>query len=157
MAKRLGKYRMLDIYTSVNDAEGEPVAEAYFPVACLTSSGITFTNSTIEGTVTKCDDNPETTYGGEAYTYNADGENMADDGVKASFDAVYEARKKSIDEGGYVYWRERLMSPSNTLISTKFGKGIIPELSMESPADGAETFNFTIQGVGEISATDLHV
>lgn len=152
-----GRYRMLDIYTSIKDAEGDPVAEAYFPVACLTSSGITFTNSTIDGTVTKCNPTPETSYGGETYSYTADGENMEDDGVKASFDAVYDARKKSIDEDGYVYWRERLLSATGTLISTKFGKGIIPELAMESPAEGAETFNFTIQGVGDISATDLHV
>lgn len=154
-----GKNKILYIYGPIMDAEGEPVAEAYFPVACLTSNSITHTNATIDGTITKCSPNPEPSYGGETYSISADAENMENDGLKASYDAVYAARKLSIEENGYVYFKiitthAAGITPATT---TQFGKGIIPELSLESPAEGAETFNFTINGVGELSATDLHV
>lgn len=154
-----GRNKMLFIYGPIMDEEGEPVAAAYFPVACLTSNSITHTNATIEGTVTKCNSTPETSYGGETYTISADAENMENDGLKASYDAVFAARKLSIDTNGYVYFK--IVTTHATGItpatSTQFGKGIIPELGLESPAEGAETFNFTINGVGELSATDLHV
>lgn len=154
-----GRNSILHIYGAIKDEAGEPVAEAYFPVACLTSNSITHTNATVEGTVTKCNQTPEPSYGGESYTISADAENMENDGLKASYDAVYNARKKSITENGYVYFKIVTthgdgITPTST---TEFGKGIIPELSKESPAEGAETFNFTINGVGELSATDLHV
>lgn len=154
-----GRNKILYIYGAIKDEKGDPVAEAYFPVACLTSNSITHTNATVDGTVTKCNQTPETTYGGETYSISADAENMENDGVKASYEAVYAARKKSIDESGYVYFKMVTthgagVTPATT---TEFGKGIIPELALESPAEGAETFNFTIQGVGELSATDLHV
>lgn len=154
-----GRNKLLYIYGAIKDETGDPVAEAYFPVACLTSNSITHTNATVDGTVTKCNQTPETTYGGETYSISADAENMENDGLKASYDAVYAARKKSIDESGYVYFKMVTthgagVTPATT---TEFGKGIIPELSLESPAEGSETFSFTIQGVGDLSATDLHV
>ena len=154
-----GRNTILHIYGAIKDETGTAVAEAYFPVACLTSNSITHTNATVEGTVTKCNQTPETSYGGESYSISADAENMENDGLKASYDAVFEARKKSIDESGYVYFKIVTthgsgITPATT---TKFGKGIIPELGLESPAEGAETFNFTINGVGSLSATDLHV
>lgn len=154
-----GRNKLLYIYGDIKDATGEVIAADYFPVACLTSNSITHTNSTTEGTVTKCNNTPETSYGGENYSISADAENMENDGIKASYSAVYDARKKSIAENGYVYFKmvtthaEGVVPPE----TTEFGKGIIPELSLESPAEGAETFNFTIQGVGELSATDLKV
>lgn len=154
-----GRNKILYIYGPILDASGEEVAEAYFPVACLTTNSITHTNATVEGTVTKCNQTPETTYGGETYSISADAENMENDGIKASYDAVYNARKLSIDESGYVYFKiVTTHAPGITpATTTQFGKGIIPELSLESPAEGAETFNFTIQGVGALSATDLNV
>lgn len=153
-----GVNKILHIYGPIMDAEGEPVAEAYFPVACLTSNSITHTNATVEGVVTKCNQTPETSYGGESYSISADAVNMENDGLKASYDAVYAARKLSIDEKGYVYFKIVTSHPNGTpATTTQFGKGIIPELALESPAEGEETFNFTIQGVGELSNTDLHV
>ena len=154
-----GRNKILYIYGPIIDAEGEPVAESYFPVACLTSNSITHTNATVEGTVTKCNQTPETSYGGETYTISADAENMENDGLKASYDAIDAARELSIEDNSYVYFK--IVTTHATGITppttTQFGKGIIPELSLESPAEGAETFNFTINGVGELSATDLHV
>lgn len=152
----LGFNRLVYIYTALEDESGDPVAAAYFPVACATSNTLTFSNSIVEGVVTKCNQNPIPTYGAESYTLSTDSQNMADDGVKASYNAVYNARKLSIDEKGYVYWK-MVTTEGGTPTETKFGKGIIPELVLESPAEGIETFNFTINGVGEVSDTDLHV
>lgn len=154
-----GRNTLLYIYGAIKDEAGEAVAPGYFPVACLTSNSLTKTNATVEGTVTKCNQTPETSYGGETYTISADAENMENDGLKASYDAIDAARELSITDNSYVYFKIVTthgvgITPSST---TKFGKGIIPELGLESPAEGAETFNFTINGVGKLSATDLHV
>lgn len=154
-----GRQKILFIYGAIKEADGTAVAEAYFPIACLTSNDISHSNATVEGTVTKCNTTPETTYGAESYQITFEAENMEHDGLKASYDAVYEARKQSIADNGYVYFKivtthAAGITPATT---TEFGKGIMPELSLTSPAEGAETFSGTIQGVGELSATDLNV
>lgn len=154
-----GASSIFSIYTDIKDEEGEVIAEAYFPVGCITSDSIAHSNAMIDGIITKCNQNPESEYGAESYTVTVDALDMENDGLKASYDAVYNARKKSIDEKGYVYWKNVTthatgITPPTT---TVFGKGRIPELSKESPADGAQTFNFTLNGAGELSATDLHV
>lgn len=154
-----GASSILSIYTDIKDEAGEVIAADYFPVACITSDSITHSNAMVDGVVTKCNQNPESEYGAESYTISVDAIAMENDGLKASYDAVYNARKKSIDEKGYIYFKNVTthadgITPTTT---TEFGKGRIPELSKERPAEGAQTFNFTINGVGELSATDLHV
>lgn len=154
-----GANSIISIYTEIKDEAGEVIADAYYPVGCVTSDSITHSNAMVDGVVTKCNQNPESEYGAESYTVSVDAVNMENDGLKASYDAVYTARKKSIDEKGYVYFKIVTthadgITPATT---TEFGKGRIPELSKERPAEGAQTFNFTINGVGELSATDLNV
>jgi hypothetical protein len=81
---------------------------------------------------------------------------MEDDGLKASYSAVYDAMKLAKTSEGYIYFKIETTMSDDTK-RTEFGKGYITELSRTSPAEGAETFSGTIRGSGELSATDLNV
>lgn len=155
--KFLGKNNILFIYTAIKDAEGDPVAAAYFPVACLTSNDLTHTQEMTDGTVTKCEASPDPTYGAYSYQITFDAENIEDDGLKASYSAAYEAMKAAKTAQGYIYFKIESTHSDNVTKTTEFGKGFITDLSRTSPAEGAETFSGTIRGSGDLSSTDLHV
>jgi hypothetical protein len=154
--KILGKNDILFIYAAIKDDEGANVAANYFPVACLTSNDISHSQAMTDGTVTKCNTSPDPTYGAYSYQITFEAENMEDDGLKASYSAVYDAMKLAKTSEGYIYFKIETTMSDDTK-RTEFGKGYITELSRTSPAEGAETFSGTIRGSGELSATDLNV
>lgn len=156
MAKRLGKNTILSIYTAIKDAEGDPVAAAYFPIGCLTTNDISHTTNMTDGTKTKCDNNPEPTY--DTLTYEVSFEAVAydDDGAKVTYDDMVKLMADNFDNNNYLFFKIEDMDGS-TVTRTRFGKGFLTALSESAPADGEITYTGTITGAGRISATDLHV
>ncbi|GEM_PF-5803271 len=151
-----GKLEILSIYGPIKNAEGTTVAANYFPVGCLTTNDISKTVETKDGTITKCDLSPEPTYGRKSYQVTFEAVAIEDDGLKASYDAISDAMDDAHQNEKPIYWKIDTTLSDGTK-KTEYGKGILTELSRSAPVDGEITFSGTIQGIGEISKTDLHV
>lgn len=151
-----GNVEILFLYCAIKDAEGAEVAANYFPLGCLTTNGITKNNETKEGTITKCNKSPEPSYVRSSYTITADATAIENDGLRASYNAISDAMDKSIDENKPVFWKIETTLEDGSK-ETKFGKGLLTELSRTAPADGEVTWSINLLGIGKISNTDLHV
>lgn len=152
-----GKTEILFLYCSgIKDDAGAAVAPNYFPLGCLTTNGISKTNETKEGTVTKCNNSPEPSYVRSSYSITADAIAVENDGIRASYDAVEEEMDKSIDENKPVFWKIERTNEDGSK-KTKFGKALLTELSRTAPADGEVTWSINLTGIGKVSNTDLHV
>ncbi|MHA7823691.1 phage tail protein [Chryseobacterium arthrosphaerae] len=151
-----GKLEILFIYCPIKNAEGTAVAANYFPLGCLTTNDISKTVETQDGTITKCDLSPEPTYGRKSYQLTYEAVAVENDGLKASYDAVSEAMDDAHANEKPIYWKIETTLYGGTK-ETKFGKGIMTELSRTAPVEGEITYSGTIIGIGEISNTDLHV
>lgn len=151
-----GKLEILFIYCPIKNAEGTTVAANYFPVGCLTNNDINKTTETKEGTITKCDQSPEPTYGRKSYQLTYEAVAVENDGLKASYDAISDAMDEAHANESPIFWKIETTHADDTK-TTKFGKGIMTELNRSAPVDGEITFSGTIVGIGEISNTDLHV
>ncbi|WP_126654123.1 phage tail tube protein [Chryseobacterium aureum] len=151
-----GKLEILFIYGPIKNAEGTTVAANYFPVGCLTTNEINKTVETKEGTITKCDLSPEPTYGRKSYQATFEAVAIENDGLKTSYDSISEVMDEAHANEKPIYWKIETTLSDGTK-KTEYGKGILTELSRTAPVDGEITFSGTIQGIGEISNTDLHV
>ena len=121
---------------------------AYLPVACVTTSQFQTSLEQVDGTVTKCDLNPEPTAGRFTYSWSFDGE-LSNDATKASYDFLL--KKQQAKE--VIYWKEIETTETSTS-KTQFGKGILTSLSKSANANEMITFSGQIDGT-KLSATDL--
>lgn len=151
-----GKLEILFIYCPIKNAAGTVVAANYFPLGCLTNNDINKTTEKKDGTITKCDQSPEPTYGRKSYQLTYEAVAVEDDGLLASYDAVSDAMDDAHANEKPIFWKIETTLKDGSK-KTKFGKGIMTELSRSAPVDGEITFSGTIDGIGEISNTDLHV
>lgn len=120
----------------------------YLPIACVTTSQFQTSLEQVDGTVTKCDLNPEPRAGRLSYSWSFDGE-LSNDATKASYDFLL--KKQQAKE--IIYWKEVETTETSTS-KTQFGKGIITSLSKSANANEMITFSGQIDG-SEISATEL--
>ena len=121
---------------------------AYLPIACVTTSQFQTSLEQVDGTVTKCDLNPEPRAGKFTYSWSFDGE-LSNGATKASYDFSLEWQEaKEI-----IYWKEVEITETGTN-KTLFGKGILTSLSKSANANEMITFSGQIDG-SKISATDL--
>lgn len=157
MAKqRLGKNTILYIFTAIKDDDGTAVAEAYFPIGCLTTNDITHTTNMIDGTRTKCDSNPEPSYDTLTYELTFEAVEYDNDGAKVTYDDMQKLMTDNFDNEEYTYFK--LVDVIDGVDKrVRFGKGFLTDLSETAPADGETTYSGTIRGAGRISATDLSV
>lgn len=121
---------------------------AYLPVACVTTSQFQTSLEQVDGTVTKCDLNPEPTAGQFTYSWSFDGE-LTNDASKASYDFLLE--KQQAKET--IYWKE-VETTETATSKTQFGKGMLTSLSKSANANEMITFSGQIDG-SKLSATDL--
>ena len=135
MASLLGKDEILHIY----------VGNAYMPIGCLTTNGLSFSREVTEGTKTKCNLNPAGIP--QKPTYELSFEAIADDDetTKASYDKL----KAEIYKDELTYWK---ITRSNVAI--EFGKGYLTSLEKSAPVDGEVTFSGSFTGVGRVVTTD---
>lgn len=154
--KRLGKDTILSIYTAIKNDTGTVVAANYFPIGCLTSNDISHTANMNDGTKTKCDINPEPTYDTLTYQVTFEAVSFENDGVKVTYDDMVKLQSDAFKASSVIYFKLTDVV-GGTTTRTRFGKGYLTDLSETAPADGETTYNGTIRGSGEISATDLKV
>ena len=120
----------------------------YLPVACVTTSQFQTSLEQVDGTVTKCDLNPEPRAGRFTYSWSFDGE-LSNDDKKASYDFLYDKqRRKEV-----IYWKEVEITEAG-VSKTQFGKGILTSLSKSANANEMITFSGQIDGTN-ISAIEL--
>ena len=120
----------------------------YLPVACVTTSQFQTSLEQVDGTVTKCDLNPEPTAGKFTYSWSFDGE-LSNDATKASYDFLLE--KQQAKET--IYWKEVETTETSTS-KTQYGKGMLTSLSKSANANEMITFSGQIDG-SIISVNDL--
>ena len=120
----------------------------YLPVACVTTSQFQTSVELVDGTVTKCDLNPEPRSGKFTYSWSFDGE-LSNDASKASYDFLLEKQQAK----GVIYWKEEELTDTGTT-KTQFGKGILTSLSKSANANEMITFSGQIDG-SILSATDF--
>ena len=121
---------------------------AYLPIACVTTSQFQTSLEQVDGTVTKCDLNPESRAGKFTYSWSFDGE-LSNDATKASYDFLL--KKQQAKEA--IFWKEIETTETSTS-KTQFGKGMLTSLSKSANANEMITFSGQIDGT-KISATDL--
>lgn len=130
----------------------DDTAEAYVPLACLTSNGISESQDITEGEANKCDENLPKTLGAYSYEINADGIILASSdtnySTRASYDKVRSLWETARAAGDPLTWR---MAGGN---STQYGEVFITSLDAEFPAEGDATFSVSGSGVGSIVETD---
>lgn len=121
---------------------------AYLPIACVTTSQFQTSLEQVDGTVTKCDLNPEPTAGQFTYSWSFDGE-LSNDASKASYDFLLE--KQQAKET--IYWKE-VETTETATSKTQFGKGMLTSLSKNANVNETIKFSGQIDG-SKLSATDL--
>lgn len=142
MAKEilLGKNSLLFVNTGT----------AYLPIGCLTSNGISKSMDMTDGTLTKCDPDPEPIPGKKSYEVSFDAVAVVNEVALASLDAV----DLIFEEGKLMYWKNEITLADATK-KTTYGKGFLTSFDREDPVDGEITFSGTIVGSGSTSAEDL--
>ncbi|MDV3461776.1 hypothetical protein CMV04_12225 [Elizabethkingia anophelis] len=149
------------IYLSVYDDEvpegGGTAANAYKPLACLTSNSLSESQEVIKSDPNKCSDAATYSYGEYSYEASAEGQFLDPTDPtatgKASYDWLHDFNKKKRTSKKNIFWRETTV-PADGTATYRYGEGIITALELAAPADGDATFTMTIQGIGEISHTD---
>ena len=121
---------------------------AYLPIACVTTSQFQTSLEQVDGTVTKCNLNPEPTAGKFTYSWSFDGE-LSNDLSKASYDFLL--TKQQAKE--IIFWKEVEITETGTN-KTLFGRGILTSLSKSANANEMITFSGQIDG-SILSSTDL--
>lgn len=127
---------------------------AYLPMGCLTTNGTQETVETNTGTVTKCNPNPAPVLGAYSYSKSMEGEAVENNITLASMKKLKEIFRTKAASKETVFWKEETTLANNTK-ETEYGEGFLTEFSYDAPADGIITWSATIQGVGDISVTDL--
>ena len=121
---------------------------AYLPIACVTTSQFQTSLEQIDGTVTKCDLNPESRAGKFTYSWSFDGE-LSNDATKASYNFLLKKQQAK----AVIYWKEIETTETSTS-KTQFGKGMLTSLSKSANANEMITFSGQIDG-SKLSETDL--
>ena len=129
----------------------DETASAYLVAGCLTSNGISKSMDMTDGTLTKCDPNPESIPGKKSYEVSFDGVAVANATALSSFEAI----DALFDLGEVVYWKNEITLADGVTKKTTFGKGYLTSFDREDPVDGEITFSGTLVGSGVVSATDL--
>lgn len=142
MAKEtlLGKNSILFVNTGTD----------YMPIGCLTSNGISKSMDMTDGTLTKCDPDPESIPGKRSYEVSFDAVAVVNEATLASLAEV----DVLFDLGKAIYWKNEITLEDATKVTT-FGKGYLTSFDREDPVDGEITFSGTIQGSGPVSPTDV--
>lgn len=129
---------------------------AYLPFGCLTSNSTEETVDTTTGTVTKCDPNPAPDLGAYSYTKSFEAEAVSNTTTKASLEKVRTIMREKAASKQPVFWKEEItFQGTGSTKVTEYGKAFLTNLSIEAPADGMVTFSGELQGIGQISQTDL--
>lgn len=149
MKKVTGKGLYLSIY--------DETATAYYPLACLTSNGISENQDVTESDPNKCEDTTSFSYGPYSYEMNAEGQFLdpTDTGSagKGSYDWLHAKMKANRTAKKNLIWKETTTHEDGTF-TYRYGEGIITTLDLTAEAEGDATFSLTIQGVGEIVTVD---
>ena len=140
----LGKFEILKLWDGT----------AYLPIGCLTSNNLSKTVETQEGVVTKCESDPEPTYGKRGYEVAFDAVAVEDNVTKASYDKASTIMDNSFENNVQTFWEIETTLSGGTSTSI-YGKGVFASLERQAPADGVVTFSGTITGSGKVSTTDL--
>ncbi|MCT4238588.1 hypothetical protein HZP42_19590 [Elizabethkingia anophelis] len=152
-----GKKIYLSIYDDEVPSGGGTAANAYKPLACLTSNSLSESQEVIKSDPNKCSDAATYSYGEYSYEASAEGQFLDPTDPtasgKASYDWLHDFNKKKRTSKKNIFWRETTV-PADGTATYRYGEGIITALELTAPADGDATFTMTIQGIGEISHTD---
>ena len=132
----LGKDEILEIHDGT----------AYLPIGCLTTNSVSLTREVTEGTKTKCNLNPEGRP--QVMTYEVSFEAVANDDAMTKI--TYEKLKVEMSKDKPTFWQIKRNG-----VGFEFGKAYLTSLERSAPVDNVVTFSGTLQGVGEISDTDL--
>ena len=119
---------------------------AYLPIGCLTSNSVSLSREITEGTQTKCNLTPEGIP--QAPTYEVSFEAVANDDSTTKM--TYEKLKAEMAKDAPTLWQIK-----RNETGFEFGKAYLTSLERSAPVDNVVTFSGTLQGVGEISDTDL--
>lgn len=122
----------------------------YLPIGCLTSNGISRSMEITDGTLTKCDPDPEPIPGKKTYTVPFDAVAIDNDVAHASLLKVEEL----FELGKAIYWRNTITKETGDPI-IRYGRAYLTEFNQEDPVDGEITFSGTLTGIKSVSATDL--
>lgn len=144
MAKEtlLGKFSILSL--------SDGIMADYLPVGCLTSNGISRSMEMTDGTLTKCDPDPEPIPGKRSYTIPFDAVAIDNDTAHASLLKVEEL----FEAGAPIYWKNTITKTEGVPI-IRYGRAYLTEFNQEAPVDGEITFSGTLNGIGAVSKTDL--
>ena len=135
MADLLGKNEILEIYLD----------GAYVPIGCLTNNTITESREITEGTMTKCNTNPQGIPQDATYEVSFEAVAEDDDNSKATHSIMRGEMAKSTPTN----WR---ITREGTPI--EYGTAFLTSLERSAPVDNVVTWSGTLTGVGEISKTD---
>lgn len=136
MADLLGKNEILEIHDGI----------AYLPIGCLTTQSITESREITEGTMTKCNTNPQGIP--QDATYELSFEAVAqDDELTKMTHAKLRAEMAKDDP---TFWRI-----TRGGVGIEFGKAYLTSLERSAPVDNVITWSGTLQGVDAISPTDI--
>lgn len=129
--------------------------EAYLPIGCLTSNGISESMEINDGEPNKCDNFVARSKGAYSYEINADGVMIASSdpnySARAHYQKIREIWKASRTNDTPVFWKQTIDA------EIQYGKMEIVKLDASFPADGNATFSLSGSGIGEISPTNLVV
>lgn len=119
----------------------------YLPIGCLTSNSININRDMTEGTLTKCNTNPEPVPGRVSYDVSFEAVADTDETTKIAFDAL----QGQIESGDISYWKTQRGGSDH-----RFGKGYFTSLNESAPVEGEITWGATIQGVGNPTDSDQY-
>ena len=132
----LGKDEILEIHDGT----------AYLPIGCLTTNSVSLSREVTEGTKTKCNLNPVGLP--QVPTYEVSFEAVANNDAMTKI--TYEKLKVEMSQDRPTFWQIKRNG-----VGFEFGKAYLTSLERSAPVDNVVTFSGTLQGVGEISDTDL--
>lgn len=127
---------------------------AYLPIVCLTGNSTSEEVAVNDGTVTKCNPNPTPILGAYTYTKDFEGEAIEDQAGKFSYDVIRKFLRSKAVAKAPVYWKEEITKEDATKI-IEYGKAFLTNISSDAPAEGVMTFSGTLNGIDNISETDL--
>lgn len=136
MADLLGKNEILEIHDGT----------AYLPIGCLTNNSISEAREITEGTMTKCNTNPQGIP--QDATYEVTFEAVAEDDEITKMTHAKLRGEMAKDEP--TFWRI-----TREGVGIEFGKAYLTALERSAPVDNVVTWSGTLQGVDAISTTDL--
>lgn len=136
MADLLGKNEILEIHDGT----------AYLPIGCLTTQSITESREITDGTMTKCNTNPQGIPQDPTYELSFEAVAQDDEVTKMTHAKLREEMTK--DEP--TFWRI-----TRGGVGIEFGKAYLTSLERSAPVADVITWSGSMIGVDSISDTDL--